>query len=67
MSENTERLKIIGWSIIAEWNNGEKKNIENIFVDDTTAQVVDDFLSDYENEVNANSIVSTKSERKRPL
>ena len=53
MSENTEPLKIIGWSIIAEWNNGEKKNIENIFVDDTTAQVVDDFLSDYENEVNA--------------
>jgi hypothetical protein len=53
MSENTEQLKIIGWSIIAEWNNGEKKNIENIFVDDTTAQVVDDFLSDYENEVNA--------------
>jgi hypothetical protein len=53
MSENTERLRIIGWSIIAEWNNGEKKNIENIFVDDTTAQVVDDFLSDYENEVNA--------------
>jgi hypothetical protein len=53
MSENTEQLKIIGWSIIAEWNNGEKKNIENIFVDDTTAQTVDDFLSDYENEVNA--------------
>jgi hypothetical protein len=52
MSENTEPLKIIGWSIITEWNNGEKKNIENIFVDDTTAQVVDDFLSDYENEVN---------------
>ena len=53
MSENTEPLKIIGWSIIAEWNNGEKKNIENIFVDDTTAQVVDDYLTDYENEVNA--------------
>ena len=53
MSENTEPLKIVSWSIIAEWNNGEKKNIENIFVDDTTAQVVDDFLSDYENEVNA--------------
>jgi len=53
MSENKEQLKIIGWSIIAEWNNGEKKNIENIFVDDTTAQVVDDFLSDYENEVNS--------------
>ena len=53
MSENTEPLKIIGWSIITEWNNGEKKNIENIFLDDTTAQVVDDFLSDYENEVNA--------------
>ena len=53
MSENTEQLKIIGWSIITEWNNGEKKNIENIFLDDTTAQVVDDFLSDYENEVNA--------------
>ena len=52
MSENTERLRIIGWSIITEWNNGEKKNIENIFVDDTTAQVVGDFLSDYENEVN---------------
>jgi hypothetical protein len=52
MSENTEPLKIIGWSIITEWNNGEKKNIENIFLDDTTAQVVDDFLSDYENEVN---------------
>jgi len=52
MSENTELLKIIGWSIITEWNNGEKKNIENIFLDDTTAQVVDDFLSDYENEVN---------------
>jgi hypothetical protein len=53
MSKNTERLRIVGWSIIAEWNNGEKKNIENIFVDDTTAQVVDDFLSDYENEVNS--------------
>ena len=53
MSENTEPLKIIGWSIITEWNNGEKKNIENIFVDDTTAQVVDDFLSDYEFEVNS--------------
>jgi hypothetical protein len=52
MSENTERLKIVSWSIITEWNNGEKKNIENIFLDDTTAQVVDDFLSDYENEVN---------------
>ena len=53
MSENTERLRIIGWSIITEWNNGEKKNIENIFVDDQTAQVVDDFLSDYEFEVNS--------------
>ena len=53
MSENTEQLKIIGLSIITEWNNGEKKNIENIFVDDTTAQVVDDFLSDYEFEVNS--------------
>jgi len=52
MSENKEQLKIIGWSIITEWNNGEKKNIENIFLDDTTAQVVGDFLSDYENEVN---------------
>ena len=52
MSENTEQLKIIGWSIIAEWNNGEKKNIENIFVDDTTAQVVDDYLTDYEKQVN---------------
>jgi hypothetical protein len=52
MSENTEPLKIIGWSIIADWNNGEKKNIENIFVDDTTAQAVDDYLTDYEKQVN---------------
>jgi len=52
MSENTELLKIVSWSIITEWNNGEKKNIENIFVDDTTAQVVDDYLTDYEKQVN---------------
>ena len=52
MSENNEPLKIIGWSIIADWNNGEKKSIENIFVDDTTAQAVDYYLTDYEKQVN---------------
>ena len=50
MSENTEPLKIIGWSIIAEWNNGKKENIGN--VDDDTAQMVDDYLADYEKQVN---------------
>ena len=51
MSENTERLRIIGWSINVEWSNGKKENILDI--DDQTAQVVDDFLSDYEFEVNS--------------
>ncbi|MEY3910198.1 MAG: hypothetical protein RIT47_901 [Pseudomonadota bacterium] len=51
MSENTERLTIIGWSINVEWSNGKKENILDI--DDQTAQVVDDFLSDYEFEVNS--------------
>ncbi len=50
MSENTEPLKIVSWSIIAEWNNGKKENIGN--VDNDTAQMVDDYLSDYENQVN---------------
>ena len=51
MSENTERLTIIGWSINVEWSNGKKENI--LEIDDQTAQVVDDFLSDYEFEVNS--------------
>ena len=51
MSENTEKLRIIGWSINAEWSNGKKENI--LEIDDQTAQVVDDFLSDYEFEVNS--------------
>ena len=50
MSENTEQLKIIGWSITAEWNNGKKENIGN--VDNDTAQMVDDYLTDYEKQVN---------------
>jgi hypothetical protein len=50
MSENTETLKIIGWSIIAEWNNGKTENIDNI--DNDTAQMVDDYLTDYEKKVN---------------
>ena len=49
MSENTERLTIIGWSINAKWSNGKEENI--LEIDDQTAQVVDDFLSDYEFEV----------------
>ena len=51
MSKNTERLRIVGWSINAKWNNGKIEDI--LEIDDTTAQVVDDFLSDYENEVNS--------------
>ena len=51
MSENTERLTVIGWSINVEWSNGKKDNI--LEIDDQTAQVVDDFLSDYEFEVNS--------------
>ena len=51
MSENTERLRIIGWSINAKWNNGKVEDI--LEIDDQTAQVVDDFLSDYEFEVNS--------------
>ena len=50
MSENTERLKIVSWSIIAEWNNGKTEKIGN--VDDDTAQMVDDYLTDYEKQVN---------------
>lgn len=50
MSENTERLKIVSWSIIAEWNNGKKENIGN--VDDNTAQMVDEYLTDYEKQIN---------------
>ncbi len=50
MSENTEQLKIVSWSIIAEWNNGKKENIGN--VDDDTAQMVDDYLTDYEKQIN---------------
>jgi len=50
MSENTEPLKIVSWSIIAEWNDGKKENIGN--VDDETAQMVDDYLTDYEKQVN---------------
>lgn len=50
MSENTEPLKIVSWSIIAEWNDGKKENIGN--VDNETAQMVDDYLSDYEKQVN---------------
>ena len=30
MSENTERLTIIGWSINVEWSNGKKENILEI-------------------------------------
>ena len=51
MSENTERLTIICWSINVEWSNGKKENI--LEIDNQTAQVVDDFLSDYEFEVNS--------------
>ena len=51
MSENKERLTIIGWSINVEWSNGKKENI--LEIDNQTAQVVDDFLSDYEFEVNS--------------
>lgn len=51
MSENTERLTIIGWSINVEWSNGKKENI--LEIDNQTAQVVDDFLSDYEFEINS--------------
>ncbi len=50
MSENTEQLKIVSWSIIAEWNDGKKENIGN--VDNETAQMVDDYLTDYEKQVN---------------
>jgi hypothetical protein len=50
MSENTELLKIIGWSIIVGWNNGKTENIGN--VDNDTAQMVDDYLTDYEKQVN---------------
>ena len=50
MSENTEPLKIVSWSIIAEWNDGKKENIGN--VDNETAQMVDDYLTDYEKQVN---------------
>jgi hypothetical protein len=50
MSENTEPLKIIGWSIVAEWNNGKTESISDI--DDDTAQMVDDYLTDYEKQVN---------------
>jgi len=50
MSENTERLRIIGWSINVEWSNGKKENI--LEIDDQTAQTVDDYLTDYEKQVN---------------
>ena len=50
MSENTEPLKIVSWAIIAEWSDGKKENIGN--VDNETAQMVDDYLSDYEKQVN---------------
>ena len=50
MSENTERLRIVGWSINAKWSNGKEENILDI--DDQTAQMVDDYLTDYEKQVN---------------
>ena len=50
MSENTEPLNIVSWAIIAEWSDGKKENIGN--VDNETAQMVDDYLSDYEKQVN---------------
>jgi len=50
MSENTEPLKITSWAIIVEWSDGKKENIGN--VDNETAQMVDDYLSDYEKQVN---------------
>lgn len=50
MSENTEPLKITSWTIIVEWSDGKKENIGN--VDNETAQMVDDYLSDYEKQVN---------------
>ena len=50
MSENTEPLKIVSWVIIAEWSDGKKENIGN--VDNETAQMVDDYLSDYEKQIN---------------
>lgn len=50
MSENTEPLKITSWAIIAEWSDGKKENIGN--VDNETAQMVDDYLNDYEKQVN---------------
>jgi hypothetical protein len=50
MSENTEPLKITSWAIIAEWSDGKKENIGN--VDNETAQMVDNYLSDYEKQVN---------------
>jgi len=51
MSENTEPLKIVSWAIIAEWSDGKKENIV-LFKGDETAQMIDDYLSDYEKQVN---------------
>jgi hypothetical protein len=50
MSENTERLEITSWSIILTWNNGKKEDIGNI--DDETASKVQEYLDDYQNQVN---------------
>jgi hypothetical protein len=50
MSENTEKLEITSWSIILTWNNGKKEDIGNI--DDETASKVQEYLDDYQNQVN---------------
>jgi hypothetical protein len=50
MSENTERLEITRWYIILTWNNGKKEDIGNI--DDETASKVQEYLDDYQNQVN---------------
>jgi hypothetical protein len=50
MSENIEKLEINSWSIIITWNNGKKEDIGNI--DDETANKVQEYLDDYQNQVN---------------
>ena len=48
MNKKPKRNKIISWSINIKWDNGTYENIS--CMNNETAQMVDDFLSELEDE-----------------
>tara|TARA_R100000995_G_scaffold44686_1_gene21049 strand:- start:222 stop:380 length:159 start_codon:yes stop_codon:yes gene_type:complete len=47
---DNDKKKIISWSIDVKWSDGSQENLTDM--DDTTAGVVDDYLTEIENEKN---------------